>query len=48
MGPNIVENWDDGQIAIQNDYLKLVHEMPGDNALKTIPTDLIRSNYNPQ
>jgi hypothetical protein len=48
MGPNIVENWDAGQIAIQNEYLKLVHDMPGDNVLKTIPTDLIRSSYNPQ
>jgi NitT/TauT family transport system substrate-binding protein len=48
MGPNIVENWDAGQIAIQNEYLKLVHDMPGDNVLKTIPADLIRNNYNPQ
>jgi NitT/TauT family transport system substrate-binding protein len=48
MGPNIVENWDAGQIAIQNDYLKLVHDLLGDNVLKTIPADLIRNSYNPQ
>jgi NitT/TauT family transport system substrate-binding protein len=48
MGPNIVENWDASQIAIQNDYLKLVHDMPDNNVLKTIPSDLIRNNYNPQ
>ena len=48
MGPNIVENWDAGQIAIQNDYLKLVHDLLGDSVLKTIPADLIRNSYNPQ
>jgi NitT/TauT family transport system substrate-binding protein len=48
MGPNIVEKWDDGQIAIQNDYLKLVHEILGDTVLKTIPTDLIRTTFNPK
>jgi len=48
MGPNIVENWDAGQIAIQIEYLKLVHEILGDNVLKTIPAELIRNNYNPQ
>src|SRR5437762_5138210 len=30
MGPNLVENWDAAQIALQNDYLKLVHDIIGD------------------
>ena len=48
MGPNIVEKWDESQIAAQNDYLKLVHDILGDSVLKTIPPDLIRNTYNPQ
>jgi len=48
MGPNIVERWDESQIAAQNDYLKLVHDILGDSVLKTIPPDLIRNTYNPQ
>jgi hypothetical protein len=48
MGPNIVEKWDAEQIAVQNDYLKLVHEILGDDVLKTIPTDLIRTTFNVQ
>jgi len=48
MGPNIVDKWDAAQIAAQNDYLKLVHDILGDNVLKTIPTDLIRDSFNPQ
>ena len=48
MGPNIVEKWDGEQIEIQNGYLKLVHEILGDDVLKTVPADLIRTSYNPQ
>jgi hypothetical protein len=48
MGANIVEKWDSEQIATQNDYLKLVHEILGDTVLKTIPTDLIRTTFSPK
>jgi len=48
MGSNIVEKWDSEQIAIQNEYLKLVHEILGDTVLRTIPTDLIRTTFNPK
>jgi NitT/TauT family transport system substrate-binding protein len=47
MGPNLVENWDADQIALQNDYLKLVHNIIGDSVLKVVPQDLIRNEYIP-
>ena len=47
MGPNLVERWDAEQIALQNDYLKLVHDIIGDSVLKTVPSDLVRNDYTP-
>jgi ABC-type nitrate/sulfonate/bicarbonate transport system substrate-binding protein len=47
MEPNLVEHWDADQIALQNDYLKLVHTIIGDSVLKVVPTDLIRNDYAP-
>jgi len=47
MGPNLVEHWDTEQIALQNDYLKLVHNIIGDSVLKVVPADLIRNDYTP-
>jgi NitT/TauT family transport system substrate-binding protein len=47
MEPNLVEHWDAQQIALQNDYLKLVHDIIGDSVLKVIPSDLIRNDYAP-
>jgi len=47
MGPNLVEQWDAQQIALQNDYLKLVHDIIGDSVLKIVPPDLIRNDYTP-
>ena len=47
MGPNIVSKWDDQQIALQNDYLKLVHDIVGEDVVKTVPHDLIRDEFNP-
>jgi anion-transporting ArsA/GET3 family ATPase len=47
MGPNLVEQWDAEQIALQNDYLKLVHNIIGDSVLKAVPADLIRNDYTP-
>jgi NitT/TauT family transport system substrate-binding protein len=47
MEPNLVERWDADQIALQNDYLKLVHSIIGDSVLKVVPTDLIRNDYAP-
>lgn len=47
MGPNLVERWDAEQIALQNDYLKLVHNIIGDSVVKTVPADLIRNDYIP-
>jgi NitT/TauT family transport system substrate-binding protein len=47
MAPNLVEHWDADQIALQNDYLKLVHSIIGDSVLKVVPTDLIRNDYTP-
>jgi len=47
MGPNLVETWDAAQIALQNDYLKLVHDIIGDSVVKVVPTDLIRNEYIP-
>jgi len=47
MLPNIVDKWDHDQIAVQKDYLNLVHEIVGDSVLKVVPDDLIRNEYNP-
>jgi NitT/TauT family transport system substrate-binding protein len=47
MGPNLVEHWDAEQIALQNDYLKLVHDIIGNSVLKVVPSDLIRNDYTP-
>jgi NitT/TauT family transport system substrate-binding protein len=47
MGPNLVEKWDADQIAVQNDYLKLVHNIIGESVLKVVPEDLIRNEYHP-
>jgi NitT/TauT family transport system substrate-binding protein len=47
MGANLVETWDAGQIALQNDYLQLVHNIIGDSVVKVVPTDLIRNDYIP-
>lgn len=47
MGPNIVSVWDKEQIAVQKDYLTLVHDVLGDTIVKTIPEDLIRDDFNP-
>src|SRR5215510_2774770 len=47
MEPNLVESWDSEQIALQNDYLKLVHNIIGDSVLKVVPSDLIRNDYTP-
>jgi NitT/TauT family transport system substrate-binding protein len=47
MEPNLVEHWDAEQIALQNDYLKLVHNIIGDSVVKVIPADLIRNDYTP-
>jgi NitT/TauT family transport system substrate-binding protein len=47
MGPNLVERWDAEQIAVQKDYLKLVHEIIGESVLKVVPEDLIRNDYIP-
>jgi len=47
MGPNLVQQWDAEQIALQNDYLKLVHNIIGDSVLKAVPADLIRNDYTP-
>ena len=47
MGPNIVSVWDKEQIAVQKDYLKLVHDIIGDTVVKTVPEDLIRDDFNP-
>jgi NitT/TauT family transport system substrate-binding protein len=47
MGPNIVSLWDEEQIAVQKDYLKLVHDIIGDTVVKTVPEGLIRNDFNP-
>ncbi len=47
MGANLVEKWDAEQIALQNDYLKLVHDIVGESVVKVIPQDLIRNEFNP-
>jgi len=47
MGPNIVSVWDQEQIAVQKDYLQLVHDVIGDAVVKTVPQDLIRNDFNP-
>ncbi len=47
MEPNLVEKWDAEQIALQNDYLKLVHDIVGESVLKVVPQDLIRNDFTP-
>jgi ABC-type nitrate/sulfonate/bicarbonate transport system substrate-binding protein len=47
MGPNLVETWDADQITLQNDYLKLAHNIIGDSVVKVVPPDLIRNDYIP-
>jgi NitT/TauT family transport system substrate-binding protein len=45
--PNLVERWDAEQAALENDFLKLVHDTLGESVLKTVPSDLIRTDYAP-
>jgi hypothetical protein len=47
MGANIVSVWDREQIAVQQEYLKLVHDIIGDSVLKSVPEGLIRDDFNP-
>jgi len=47
MAPNIIARWDAEQIAVQKDYLNLVHDIVGESVLKVVPNDLIRDAYNP-
>ena len=47
MEPNLVEAWDADQISLQNNYLKLVHDIIGESVVKTVPPDLIRNDYTP-
>src|SRR5262245_3466859 len=47
MEPNLVETWDVNQIALQNEYLNLVHNIVGESVLKVVPADLIRNDYTP-
>lgn len=47
MGPNLIDTWDAEQIAVQNDYLNLVHEIIGASVVETVPADLIRGEYSP-
>jgi NitT/TauT family transport system substrate-binding protein len=47
MGPNIISVWDREQTAVQQEYLKLVHEIIGDSVLKSVPEGLIRDDFNP-
>jgi ABC-type nitrate/sulfonate/bicarbonate transport system substrate-binding protein len=47
MGPNITSAWDKEQIAVQQEYLKLVHDIIGDSVLKSVPEGLIRDDFNP-
>jgi ABC-type nitrate/sulfonate/bicarbonate transport system substrate-binding protein len=47
MGPNIVSVWDQEQIAVQKEYLQLVHDIIGDTVVKTVPEGLIRDDFNP-
>lgn len=47
MEPNLVDKWDAEQIALQNEYLKLVHDIIGDSVLKVVPADLIRNDFAP-
>jgi NitT/TauT family transport system substrate-binding protein len=47
MGPNLMRNWDEAQVAVQNEYLELVHDIVGDSVLAEVPADLIRNDYRP-
>jgi NitT/TauT family transport system substrate-binding protein len=47
MGGNLVEAWDAEQIALQQEYLQLVHSIIGGSVLKVVPEDLIRNEFNP-
>jgi NitT/TauT family transport system substrate-binding protein len=47
MGANLVEKWDVEQIALQAEYLNLVHQIIGQSVLKVVPSGLIRDEYAP-
>ena len=47
MGPNLMRNWDDTQIAVQNAYLELVQSIVGERVMGRVPDDLIRNDYRP-
>jgi len=47
MRPNIVEAWDEAQIAVQEKYLQLVQDIVGDAALASVPRDLMRRDFSP-
>jgi NitT/TauT family transport system substrate-binding protein len=46
MAPNLMRAWDADQIAVQNEYLQLVHQAAPD-ALKQVPDRLIRNDFLP-
>jgi len=47
MGPNLIDTWDTEQVAVQNDYLRLVNEIIGESVLGVVPENLIRDEYSP-
>lgn len=47
MAPNLVADWDAGQIAVQQEYLELVHETVGEHVLTVLPDGLIRDAFAP-
>jgi NitT/TauT family transport system substrate-binding protein len=47
MSPNIIDQWDAEQIAVQQEYLELVHQIIGGDVLSEVPGDLIREHYHP-
>ncbi len=47
MGPNLIDSWDAPQIAVQNEYLRRVNEIIGENIVGRVPEDLIRDELAP-
>ena len=47
MVPNLIDRWDQQQIAVQQEYLQFVQSVLGERQMGPIPEGLIRSDFNP-
>jgi hypothetical protein len=47
MSANLIERWDEDQIATQQEYLQFVQGVLGERVFGAIPEGLMRDDFNP-